>query len=134
MKRLQKIKQAAVVLGMTVTAAAAIGAVAISQARAMVGEVIPVSIVCTSEGAVTAHAQAMVEDKSYDRANQLLRLDIAGGRCAVVPRTPVEIAEARVPAVFVDSDGDNMEVTVVVILSPGGERFYTLHLRVLRGA
>lgn len=102
---------------------------------ANVDDLISVRIVCSDKAALQEQADAIFEDKSYVRANELLRQASAAGVCAVLPM-PVQVMVTEVGPMrsFVDHDGDTMSLQVIAIKAPTGATFYSVELKINKGA
>ena len=110
-------------------AAAFVALIGVSQAvkAVEVGTPIAVALACSDQRTVDEHLALVQADVTYGLARERVMEDIAAGKCIRVPGLVAPVMEKGRMARFVDSDGDNMEVTVVRV----GDGLWTLFGRIV---
>ena len=93
-----------------------------------VGDPVQVGVACGDKRTVEEHLALIQTDVTYGLVRERLAEDVMAGKCIRVPMPIILMVQEKGREVrIVDSDGDNMEITVV----RGGEALWTLSGRIV---
>ena len=113
----------------TAMAAAFVALIGVSQAvkSAEVGEPVAVALVCSDKRSVEEHLALIEADVTYGLVRNRVQEDLTSGKCVRTPGMVLSVQEKGRSVRLVDSDGDNMEITVVRV----GDGIWTLFGRIV---
>ena len=93
-----------------------------------VGDPVQVGVACGDKRTVEEHLALIQTDVTYGLVRERLAEDVMAGKCIRVPMPiTMRVEEKGREVRIVDSDGDNMEITVVRV----GESIWTLSGRIV---